>query len=371
MKVNAGKIIGAVMLAGGVAAIWLWPKNKAENALDDVVRPVRSMVVSDRVKMPELRFPGIVKAGTSRDLVFEVGGRLLDINTGKGQRVKKDDVLARLDARDFEADVKKAEAAYERTKLTFQRMGSAEKIGGVSKEDVSKAEADAKTAEAQLAIAKKALESCVIKAPFDGLVADTYPSSLDMITPGQKVLTLQSTDQVKFDISIPETMIISQRFADMLKGRRYFVVFDSLAGKEFDVKFDEFTAQADEKTQTFTATFSMPSQEGFIILPGMSVTLVIEGGDKKLENKGEKDEEMPLTVPTVAVGADEAGAHFVWKLEKTEKEGEYKTVRQRVETGRLFGTNLAITSGLANGDRIAVAGVSILTEGRIVTLWKE
>ena len=115
----------------------------------------------------------------------------------------------------------------------------------------------------------------------------------------------------------------------------------------------------------------MPSQEGFIILPGMSVTLVIEGGDKKLENKGEKDEEMPLTVPTVAVGADEAGAHFVWKLEKTEKEGEYKTVRQRVETGRLFGTNLAITSGLANGDRIAVAGVSILTEGRIVTLWKE
>ena len=61
----------------------------------------------------------------------------------------------------------------------------------------------------------------------------------------------------------------------------------------------------------------------------------------------------------------------MWKLVKADRDGEYRTVRQPVETGWLHGADIAVTRGLADGDRIAVAGVSILTEGRVVTLWKE
>jgi RND family efflux transporter MFP subunit len=187
-----------------------------------------------------------------------------------------------------------------------------------------------------------------------------------MVAVGQKILTLQSTDKVKIDVSIPETMVIARSFVDELKGRRRYVVFDSLPKQTFDVAFEEFTSKADDRTQTFTATFSMPAQEKFVILPGMSVTLVVAGGAKKVENA-----ETPLVVPSVAVGADEAGAHFVWKLVKAEKDGEYRVTKQVVEVGRLRGTNYSVNKGLAEGDRIAVAGVSILTEGRVVTLWKE
>ena len=368
MKIGAGKVVGATMLVAGIAAIWLWPKGRAEVSEEAVVRPVRSLVVTDRVAIPELRFPGKVKAGTTRDLSFEVPGRLIDFNSDNGRRVKKGEVLAKLDARDYEADVKKAEAECERAALTLQRTKNASKAGGVSKEEISKAETAAKTAEAQLAIARKALESCVIKAPYDGLVAETYPESLDMVSVGQKILTLQSTDKVKFDVSIPETMVIDRRLGEEIKVRRHFVVFDSLPQREFDVAFEGFTSKADDRTQTFTATFSMPTQKEFVILPGMSVTLVITGGEKKTEDKGLV---LPFAVPTVAVGADETGAHFVWKLVKSDKEGEYKTVRQRIETGRLVGTDIAVKSGLASGDRIAVAGVTILTEGQTVTLYGE
>lgn len=369
MKIGAGKTVGAALLAAGVAAIWLWPRGPEKETEESVVRPVRSLVVSDRVSLPELRFPGRVKAGESRDLSFEVPGRLLDVDAGKGARVKKGDVLARLDARDFEADVAKAEAEHERAEISLQRMRNAAKTGGVSKEEVSKAETAVKTSAAQLAIAKKALESCFMKAPYDGVVVDTYPSALDMVAAGAKILTLQSVDVVKFDVSIPETMVIDRKIVNAIKGRRYFVVFDALPNREFDVKFDEFTSKADDRTQTFLATFSMPAQEAFVILPGMSVTLVVAGGEKAQASAGEP--EFPLAVPTVAVGADESGAHFVWKLVKADREGEYRTVRQKVETGRLIGTNLAVKSGLARGDRIAVAGVTILTEGQTVTLYGE
>ena len=366
MKIGVGKIVGAVLFAAGVAAIWLWPKQKAAVAEETVVRPVRSMVVSNRATLPELRCPGRVRAGETRDLMFEVPGRLVEFKLDRGQRVKKGDVLGKLDARDYEADVKKAEATFERAKLTQERYRKASGKGGVSKEDVSKAEADFKTAEAQLAVAKKALESCTLVAPYDGLVADRYPEQLDMVSVGQKILTLLSVDKVKFDITVPETAVISRRFLDVLKDRRHYVVFDSLPNKEFDVDYEEATTQADSKTQTFTVTFSMPTPADYILLPGMSVTLVVAGGAKEVENA-----ETPLVVPSVAVGADEAGAHFVWKLVPADKEGEYKVEKQPVETGSLLGTNLTVTKGLAGGERIAVAGVSILTEGRIVTLWKE
>ena len=367
MKIGAGKTIGAAMFAAGVAAIWLWPKPKAEVVEADVVRPVRSMVVSARAKLPELRWPGRVRAGESRDMMFEVPGRLVEFKLNRGDSVKKGAVLAKLDTRDYEADVAKAEAEYESRKLSYERYTNALGKGGVSKDDVSKAEADFKTAKAQLAVAKKALESCTLVAPYDGMVADKYPEELDMVSTGQKILTLLSVDRVKFDITVPETVVISRRITDMLGDRRHFVVFDSLPGKEFDVDFEEATTQADSKTQTFTVTFSMPTHPEYSFLPGMSVTLVIEGG----EVKGAAGAEMPLVVPTVAVGADEAGAHFVWKLVKSEKDGEYKAAKQVIETGRAIGTDLIVKKGLSEGDRIAVAGVSILTEGRTVTLWRE
>ena len=301
-------------------------------------------------------------------MMFEVAGRLAKFDLDKGQLVKKGDVLARLDTRDYEADVAKAEADFESKRMSYERYRNALGKGGVSKDEVTRAEAEYKTARAGLAVAKKALEGCALVAPYDGLVADTYPMELDMVSVGQKILTLLSVDKVKFDITIPEAMVISRRILDIMAERRRFVVFDSLPGKEFDVDYEEATTQADSKTQTFTVTFSMPTPKEYNFLPGMSVTLVIAGGAKISLEEGK---DAHLVVPTVAVGADEAGAHFVWKLVKAEKEGEYRTVRQVVETGQTIGTNVIVKKGLAEGDRIAVAGVSVLSEGRVVTLWKE
>ena len=83
MKQAAGKIIGAALFAAGVAAVWLWPKPKAEVAEVDVVRPVLSMVVAERATIPELRCPGRVRAGESRDMMFEVPGRLVEFKVNK------------------------------------------------------------------------------------------------------------------------------------------------------------------------------------------------------------------------------------------------------------------------------------------------
>ncbi len=371
MKINAGKVVGGVMLAAGIAAIWLWPRGKAREAEPEPVRPIRSMVISGRMEFPPLQFPGVVEAGHTRDIMFEVGGRLIEFSLDNGQSVRKGDVLAKLDRRDFENEVRKAEAAAKQKRDTRIRYENAAAKGGVSKDEVERAVSDEKTAEAQLAIAMKALESTVLVAPFDGIVAETYPNSGDMVARGQKILTLQNVDRVKLGASFPETYVISRDIIETIRSRPVHVVFDALPGRRFKAEFNEFTAQADPKTHTYLVSFYVDKEEDCNFLPGMSATVVIEGGpmaDGRLAPG--------LAVPSDAVGTAADGSQFVWKLVRKSAGADgapdvYEAKRATIEVGRRIGDRIGVLKGLEDGDRIATAGVTLLVEGREVTLLKE
>ena len=180
MKSLFVKTAGCVILVGAISAIWLFPIS-GEKGFDEPqpVRPLRSEVVSTAIKIPRLSYPGIVRANDSVDLAFEVSGRLVNFPAGSGQKVKKGDVLAVLDTRDFMQDLNKAKAAAEQARLTEQRNITAAKkhAGAVSQEQISVATANRIRAEAELRIAEKAVEDAVLKAPYDGWIADTYPST--------------------------------------------------------------------------------------------------------------------------------------------------------------------------------------------------
>ena len=76
MKISSGKIIGAVLFAGAVAAVEFWPEAKVEAKPDDSVRPVRSVVAEKGTRLPDLYFTGKVKADADRTLCFKQPGRI-------------------------------------------------------------------------------------------------------------------------------------------------------------------------------------------------------------------------------------------------------------------------------------------------------
>ena len=178
MAINTGKVIGAALFAVAVAAIEFWPEAKVEAPADDAVRPVRSVVATKGTRLPDLYFTGKVKADSDRTLCFKQSGRIQRIPVSAGQQIKKGDRLAWLDPLDFESDLAKAEAAATRDRLSCERKREAAKKNAISKEEVSQAEAQLKQSEAQLALAKRALEDTVLTAPFDGMVAEAGVSRL-------------------------------------------------------------------------------------------------------------------------------------------------------------------------------------------------
>lgn len=365
-----GKVVGGVVFAGAVGAIWLWPEPEAKEMAPEPVRPVRSVVVQDGTKMPDLEFPGVVKAGSDRTLAFEVPGKILSIPVAKNQRVKKGDVIATLDPKDFEDRLAKAKAELDRDRESVTRYRSVA-ANAVSKEEISRAEAQVKTAQATYDSAKRDLERTVLTAPFDGVIADTYPSELDVVAVGNKIALILDTREIGVEVSLPETIVIRSKMMDTADGSSNEisrVVFDSYPGRSFPSRLDEFTAIADSRTQIYKTTFKLANVPELTLLPGMSATVIVDGKDYVYRDAEQRP---AVAVPGAAVAVDEKGGYFVWKLEPTVEEGIYEVRKAPLEVASRVGTDVVVRAGVKPGDRIATAGVSVLSEGRRVTLLKD
>lgn len=373
MKINFGKAIGATLFAGAVAAIKFWPAAKIEAKPDDSVRPVRSVVAEKGTRFPDLYFTGTVKADSDRTLCFKQSGRIQRIPVVAGQRIKKGDKLAWLDPLDFEKDLAKAEAAESRDRQTCERKREAAKKNAISQEELSQAEAQLQVSEAQLALARRALEDTVLRAPFDGTVAEVPATELDMVTPVTKVVLVHDLSKIKIDVIFPETMAIAAKKikaagADCGVCAVAHVYFDSVPGRLFPVKFVEYVSNADSKTQTYIGTYVMDAPDDLMILPGMSATLFVRGDAYRLDSKELDD---AISLPESAVSAASDGTHQVWVLESAVEKGVFVAHRRAVELTSRNSGFVTVLKGVRPGERIATAGVSQLTEGRKVRLLAE
>lgn len=364
-----GKIVGGVLLVGATAAVWFWPDAEREPAAPEPVRPIRSAVVATHERIPDLKFVGTVKATETRALAFKQSGRIERIPVSKAQKVKKGEKLAWLDAKDFRDRLAVAEAAVSRDRLSYQRKSDAAKKRAISSEELSQAEAQLKQSEATYELARRALEETVLVAPFDCVVADVSADELDMASANVPTLTVQDLSKIKVDVVYPESMVILARKLKARNGADDFVVdvsFDSCPGRTFKARFVEFTARADRKTQTFLGTYVMTPPDDLLLLPGMSATVTIPGDVYSLAGAERSFAAIAVPESAVAVGAD--GRHFVWKLVETAEKGVFETRRTPIETGVNDRDLVYVLKGLKTGERIATAGVSVLTEGRKVRL---
>ena len=373
MKINVGKVIGAVLFAGAVAAIEFWPEAKVEAKPDDSVRPVRSVVAERGTRLPDLYFTGKVKANSDRTLCFKQSGRIQRIPVSAGQRIKKGDRLAWLDPLDFEKDLAKAEAAATRDRQTCDRKREAAKRNAISKEELSQAEAQLAVSEAQLALARRALEDTVLLAPFDGTVAEVPATELDMVTPSTRIVLVHDLSKIKIDVTFPETMAIAAKKIRAADDKRSVcavahVYFDSVPGRHFPVKFVEYVSNADAKTQTYIATYVMDAPDDLMIMPGMSATLFIKGSDYRFDSADLAD---AIMLPESAVAAASDGSFGVWVLEPSVEKGVFAARRRTVELSNRNNGTVVVLKGVEPGERVATAGVSQLTEGRKVRLLAE
>ncbi len=323
-----------------------------------VVRPVKTLIVAGGGDVGERSFPGRVEATNQVDLSFRVGGPLITFPVKEGDAIRKGQVVARIDPRDFEIRLSSARAEYQRARADFERMAALYEKEAIPATQLDQARAVRDVAASAVDTAEANLADTSLRAPFSGRVGTTFVENFQDVRPRQPVLSLVDVTRLKIEVDVPEMLIARARGEgrnEAEDGAEFRLVarFEADPNREFELDVEEVANQADPATQTYRVTLGMPSPEGLTVLPGMTATVVIQG-----DPTGEAG--AAVVIPAAAVFDDENQGKFLWVVDP-----ESMTVSRRaVTTGELTGTDqIIIVSGLEAGETVAVSAVSRLSEG--------
>ena len=269
-------------------------KKEAE-VVEEVARPVKTLLLTSNNGQGEISYPGKVGAQDAVDLAFEVSGKLIEFPIRRGQKVDKGDLIARLDPRDFENNAASNKATYLQTKADLERYRNLYADNAISVQELQIKQRENEVALANFKIAKKALDDTQLRAPFKGSIAKQYVENFQNIQAKEAIASLQDVSELEIIIDVPENdigksprlrsiMRISQTdLSGALNNEEITstAVFKSLSDKTYSISLKEFETEADPVTQTFRFKFNLKAPEEINILPGMTATVKIEFKEKE------------------------------------------------------------------------------------------
>ena len=327
-------------------------------------RPVKSVVISSPQGSGIRNFPGRVDSANKADLGFRVSGTVAELVVSEGELVSRNQRLAQLNQADFQIALRDREATWDRANKDYDRAKELVDEGAISRRDFDTVEANFKTADAALAQAKQNLEYTILRAPFDGSIAERHIERFEEVQVGQNVLSMIDMNSLLVKFDIPENIILRLPKVDSREERganvSVWASFEAAPNRRFELTFKEVATRADAQTQTFEVTFALPAPQEFTVLPGMTAGVIVDLSRAI-------DEQVVYYVPIVAVTGDNELTPRVWTIDE-----DTMTVHERpVSLGRMVGSSIEITEGLEPGLRVVTGGAGYLAEGMPVTLMKQ
>ena len=293
---------------------------------------------------------GSLRAVQGVDISPEVGGQVLRVLVRSGQAVKQGDLLLELrhadeDARlaSLRADLKLAEISYRRDKAQLAARAISQAVFDATFAKYKKSRAA--VAEQQALIAKKR-----ITAPFDGKIGIISVNPGQYLNPAQAVTTLQNTEALFVDFFVPQKDI-----GELSAGRKIRVTSDAWPGTVFGGKISAMHSAVDAATRNVRVEGRIANPQGKLH-PGMFVSLMVETGEKQRY----------LTVPQTAIAYNAYGAtvFIVQKAKNSTSQKPALTAQQEfVRTGPVRGDQVAILSGVKEGDMVVTSGLMKLKNG--------
>lgn len=343
----AGAIVWFSTVSGSVAS----PGESSTETI--IIRPIPTTIVDKPSSETVRMFPGTVKARNNVDLAFSVDGVLVELKGREGRLIRKDEVLARLDERDFRNSFDAAKASFMRAESDFKRASSLFKQNVISQAEYDGSKASYDVAKAEFNIRKKALEDTILTAPFNGVIAKRFAEENEHIKKQKAVLAVKDISEIEIVIQVPERLMASGGAAEFKDIR---VKFDVAGEQWFSGAIQEYSVQSDPVTRTYDVAVRLQSPTDLRILPGMTATVRASIGTHW--QSAARNKKAVCLIPIESVLSAEDGKTYTWII--PEESG--KPQKREVVLGTMGDNTIEVLQGLEPGTRIATAGIHSLSE---------
>lgn len=320
-----------------------------------------SAVVAPDAEVPlSFRIPGYVIALKQ---VRGQDGRMRDL--AEGDRISKGAMLVRIRSSEYQDKVRQAtsetaaaEAVALKAKLDFDRATRLYDTNSITKPDFDAARAQhdssqeqVRAAQAQTSEAQIALRDTSVVAPFEGDIVKKSVELGAFVGPGVPAFALAKTDLVKIVVGVPDTVVRSIKL-----GQPVEVAIDAFPTRVFNARISRMSSAADAITRNFDVEVAIPNRD-HLLKVGMIGSLQLAGGENEPRPSS-------LQVPLSAMVQAKDGKYGVYVISNSGA-GKVASLRS-VEIGAVNGTDIAVTSGLVEGDQIITTGANLLKDGQRV-----
>jgi membrane fusion protein (multidrug efflux system) len=304
-------------------------KKEADKSAKKTPAMVDVMIAAQLDLSSTLEVNGTVLAHEMVELRPEISGRIIFLNMPDGATVQEGPLLARINDAELQAQLEQQKSQLDLARKTEKRLGDLLRVNGVNQADYDAALNQVNVLDANIKVTQAQIDKTCVRAPFTGKLGLREVSPGTYVTPQTMLGTLQATERLKVDFTVPETSASLVRPGNKVRLK--------LNGSEqiLQASITAVEAEVNSATRNIKARAVITNNS---LIPGSFVKVMLD------------KEHLAIVVPTNAIIPDALSNQVV-----VVKDGKANFIP--VETGFRNSNSVEIVSGLSEGDSVIVSGM--------------
>lgn len=304
---------------------------------------------------PTLQAMATLRAVNGADLSAEVSGIVSKLSFESGADTPAGNVLVEMRSDDDIAKLHVLQAAEKLAEITLQRDQKQLKSQAISQAALDNDTAALDSAKAQVDQQQAIIDKKTIRAPFAGHLGIRQVDIGQYVNAGASFVTLQQLDPIYVDFTLAE-----QDLPRVALDQKVSLSNDAYAGQNFTGKITAINAKVDDATRNISVRATLANPD-YKLLPGMFGHVTIDAGQTSRF----------ITLPQTAIVFNTYG-NVVYLIKHSDGKDPAKpplSVEQNVViTGDTRGDQIAVLSGLNEGDEVVTTGQIKLRNGMPVVI---
>jgi RND family efflux transporter MFP subunit len=321
--------------------------------LDPIKVEIGEATVSTEAKT--ISVSGRIEAGNSANLSTRMMGNVTNVKVQPGQKVKKGELLVAISSTDLsakkaqvEASIKQAQAAFNDAQRDYQRFKELYEKESASQKEFEGMQTRYQMAEAGLEAAKEMMKEvdaqfayANLRAPFDGVAANTFVKEGDIAHPGMPIVTVEGTSKYEATVLVPESKI-----NEVQVGAKASILVKS-ENREIDGVVKEVSPSSKNTGGQFIVKIDLQNVAN--IRPGMFINAEINAGEGASKSS-------PLVSANALVRNGQLSGVYALGADNT-------AILRWIRTGNELEGKVEVLSGISEGEKYILRAEGKLFNG--------
>lgn len=351
MKTRNTFLIIIVVLIG-IMAYTLYSNKKEMNEKATMVPeefaiPVQIATVGEKTISNGLTATGEFAGWEEVTLVAESQGSIQYLKVVEGQKIRKGQVIAKVDAVSLSSQLSGAQSAFAKAEKDVARYERLLKVGAISQSALEDIRIQKENARANIAQINQQLSFTVIKSPIDGIVNKLMVEETSFVLAGKEIAEIVQINRLKIKVNIAE-----DNLAKIKEGQQVSIKTDVYPLAIFKGKVSNISVKADA-SRKFQVTIEVDNIEDNQLRAGLFAEVSF---DVLKTNESEA-----MVIPREAiVGSLQNPAVYLLN--------DSTVTLQKIKVGAVINGDVAVLEGLQNGQQVVTKGIINLTNGTKVKI---